>query len=72
MNPYGPAAPANILLAYQQTTALIVTVTASPNPTYSENGRSVPKAEYLSMLVDKQEALLKAYQMATGSFDIYG
>jgi hypothetical protein len=67
-----PTAVTNLQLAYLQSTALIAQVTASAQPTYSENGRSVPKAEYLSMLIEKQEGLLKAIQMASGPFDVMG
>jgi hypothetical protein len=60
----------NLQTAYEQISALIVGVTANPNPDYSENGRSIPKAQYLSMLIDKQEKLAKAIQVASGPFEI--
>jgi hypothetical protein len=60
----------NIYLAFSQVCALIVTVTASPQPSYSENGRSVPKSEYLSTLIAQQKTLLQSLQMACGPFEL--
>ena len=54
----------NLATAYGNVCALIAQVTASAQPSYSENGRSVSKTEYLAMLIDKQKALLQALQMA--------
>lgn len=65
-----PADANNLYLAYVQIGALIVTVTASPNPDYSENGRSIPKATYLGMLLDKQKTILQAIQMALGPYEL--
>lgn len=60
----------NLNAAYANVAQQIADVTANPQPSYSENGRSVSWSEYLSLLIDKQKALLQAIQMAGGPFEI--
>jgi hypothetical protein len=60
----------NLNAAYVNVAQLIADVTVNPQPSYSENGRSVSWSEYLAMLIDKQKALLQAIQMAGGPFEI--
>jgi hypothetical protein len=67
MNPIVVAA---LQLSYQQIALNIQEVSANPNMTYSENGRSVSQTEYLAMLLDKQKTILEAIQMAEGPFEI--
>jgi hypothetical protein len=65
-----PTALDNLNAAYANVAQQIADITANPQPTYSENGRSVSWSEYLSMLIDKQKALLQAIQLAGGPFEI--
>jgi hypothetical protein len=67
-----PADATNIAIAYGNVCALIAQVTASAQPSYSENGRTISKAEYLGLLIDKQKVLLQALQAANGPFELVG
>ncbi len=62
----------NLNLAYVQICQRIADVTASAQPSYSENGRSVSKSEYLSNLIQQQTTLLQSIQQASGPFDVCG
>ena len=66
------AALANLQAAYQNISQQLAAITANPQPSYSENGRSVSWTEYFNSLIDKQKSLLEAIQMAGGPFEIYG
>ena len=57
---------------YTQIGVLITQVLASPNPSYSENGRSVSKMEYYNGLCEQRRKLLKDIQDAGGPFEIWG
>lgn len=65
-----PTALDNLNAAYANVAQQIADVTANPQPSYSENGRSVSWSEYLALLIDKQKALLQAIQLAGGPFEI--
>ena len=60
----------NVNTAISQVTALIVTVTANPQPTYSVQGVSVPWSEYLSMLTDQLEKLQQSAIFLSGPYEL--
>lgn len=57
---------------YSALTALIAEVLASPNPSYSENGRSISKTEYYRELCEQRRKLLEDIQKASGPFEVFG
>ena len=63
---------ANLQTALNNTAERLADLTANPKPSYSVDGESWSWSEYLSMLIDKQEALRKALQAATngGAFEV--
>ncbi len=65
-----PTALDNLNTAYANVAQQIAAITANPQPSYSENGRSLSWSEYLALLIDKQKALLQAIQLAGGPFEI--
>jgi hypothetical protein len=67
-----PTVITNLQTAYQNISQQLAAITANPQPSYSENGRSVSWSEYFNSLIDKQKSLLEAIQMAGGPFEIYG
>ena len=50
----------NLQTAYEQVCANLVTITASPKPTYNIDGQLVEWTEYMKMLTDQLEALTAA------------
>ncbi len=67
-----PTDVASMNAEFSQLCALIAEVIASPQPSYSENGRSVSKTEYLSALYERRSKLLTDIQNAAGPFTVYG
>lgn len=49
---------------------IIKDLTANPKPSYSIGERSVSWSDYLSMLIDKREALQKLIQQAGHPFTV--
>ena len=50
----------NLQTAYEQVCANLVTITASPKPTYNIDGQLVEWTEYMKMLTEQLEALTAA------------
>lgn len=59
----------NLLTARDQIDAIIASITASPKPSYSVDGKSVSWESYLAMLLDKKETLERAIMMADGPYE---
>ena len=64
------AAVDNINTAILNVTALIAQITANPQPSYSLDGQSVSWSEYLSLLIEKLEALQEASIYLSGPYQI--
>lgn len=64
----------NLATAYSNACANLAAALANPQPSYSENGRSMSWNEYVRMLQDAVSAsktsLLAALQTANGPFEI--
>lgn len=60
----------NINTAITQVSALIVTITANPQPSYSVQGVSIPWSEYLSMLTEQLEKLQQAAIFLSGPYEL--
>lgn len=60
----------DLILARQQIDNLIVQITASPNPDYSIDGKSVSKAGYLRELMAQRKAIEELIMMADGPYEI--
>jgi hypothetical protein len=55
---------------YAQIGTLITQVLGSAQPSYTENGRSVSKTEYLNALYEQRRKLLADIQQASGPFEV--
>lgn len=60
----------NVNTAIANVSALIVTITANPQPSYSVQGVSIPWSEYLSMLTDQLAKLQEAAIFLSGPYEL--
>ncbi len=60
----------NIDAALDNVAVLMRDMTASPKPTYQVGGKQVQWGEYLQMLLEQQDALYRARQLADGPFEV--
>jgi len=65
-----PTRGQNIDTALDNIAAQLASMTANPKPNYSIDGQSVSWADYLNMLLQQQESLYHARQMADGPFEV--
>lgn len=61
---------ANLQTAYSQTIARLVAVTASTNMTYTVDGETYNKTEYMQALSAQIEVLKKAIQAEASPFEV--
>lgn len=64
------SAQENLITARDQIAALIVTLTADPNPDVTVAGRSINKGTYLTQLAGQLATLERAIQDAGGAFEV--
>jgi hypothetical protein len=60
----------NLQTAYDNLAAQLASITASPKPDYSENGRSISWSAYRSSIIKDMEDLLIQIQHAEGPFEV--
>ena len=63
-------AQSTLLAARDNLDSLIATITASPNPNYSIDGKSVSKADYLVTLIAQRQEIEKCIMMADGPYEV--
>lgn len=64
------AALANIQTSIQQVSALIVQITANPQPSYSVQGVSVSWSEYLAQLTEQLNKFMELQVILSGPYQL--
>lgn len=60
----------NLTTARDQMAAQLASITASPKPTYSENGRTMSWVEYQKFLLDGLKEIEARIQSAAGPWEV--
>lgn len=61
---------ANIQTSIQQVSALIVLITANPQPSYSVQGVSISWAEYLAQLTEQLNKFMELQVLLSGPYQL--